>query len=61
MRSIPVALSLILPTAALAHPGDHAGVDATHLLTHPDHLGLVVLGIVAALVVASLVMARGRR
>ena len=50
------AVLAVLPSAALAHPGDHgaAGVFANlrHVLTEPDHLALlaVVVAVVAALI-----------
>ena len=46
-----VALAIAFaPTAALAHPGDHshmAAVEAArHLLTEPDHLAVLLAGVV---------------
>jgi hypothetical protein len=49
-----VATALLLPSAAIAHQGDHSGFTADGLLAHllePDHLVflalLLVLGVVA--------------
>ncbi|WP_395541228.1 hypothetical protein [Neotabrizicola sp. sgz301269] len=48
----PVAAALFfLPSAALAHTGDHHGAGLWHLLTEPDHLAMIaavaaVLGLV---------------
>jgi len=44
-RLLPLAL--ILPTAALAHSGDHGSASWGHALTQPDHL--LALAAVAAL------------
>lgn len=46
MRNTLIAFSALLPTAALAHPGHHDGMDwrslAAHLLEW-DHLGIAAL------------------
>ena len=36
-----VTVLIVLPSAALAHPGDHHGVSLAHLLTEPDHLAMI--------------------
>lgn len=36
-----IVLAVLLPTAALAHPGDHAHAGLMHLLTEPDHLAMI--------------------
>jgi len=45
--------ALLMPTAAMAHPGHHDGLtlsDAlTHLATHPDHAALILAALGAAL------------
>ena len=49
------ALLVALPTLAMAHAGDHAGLSLTHLLTKPDHMALIAaLGAVMALVIYKL-------
>ncbi len=49
------ALLVALPTLAMAHAGDHAGLSLTHLLAEPDHLALIAaLVAVVALVVYKL-------
>ena len=49
------ALLVTLPAAALAHVGDHSGLDLTHLLTEPEHLVLIAACVaVVALVVYKL-------
>ena len=49
------ALLVALPTLAMAHAGDHAGLGLTHLLTEPDHIALIAaLGAVVALVIYQL-------
>ncbi|MDB6176558.1 hypothetical protein PAF17_03460 [Paracoccus sp. Z330] len=39
----------ILPTLASAHVGDHSHVGPDHLLTQPDHLGVIGVVVVVAL------------
>jgi hypothetical protein len=39
-----IALFALAPTAALAHPGDHPAPGLLHLVTEPDHLGMIALG-----------------
>lgn len=39
-----LATSLLAPTAALAHPGDHRTDGLLHFLSQPDHVALVALG-----------------
>ncbi len=50
-RLIAGLLAVGVPVTALAHPGHH-GSDwlqaVMHLLTEPDHLGMILLAIVAA-------------
>jgi hypothetical protein len=53
LRPALIAAALLAPAAALAHPGDHAGMSlaqaARHVTASPDHLAmLVVLVAVAA-------------
>lgn len=43
MRYLPALLALI-PSAALAHPGDHSSAKILHLLTEPDHAAMIALG-----------------
>jgi hypothetical protein len=40
-RILPLAL---VPSAALAHPGDHRADGLLHFLSEPDHLALIALG-----------------
>ncbi|EEW25354.1 hypothetical protein [Rhodobacter ferrooxidans] len=40
-------LLTLLPTAALAHAGDHSHVGLFHLLTEPDHLAMLAVAVVA--------------
>lgn len=42
MKRILPALTL-LPSAALAHPGDHHATGLLHLLTEPDHLAMIAV------------------
>jgi hypothetical protein len=54
-----VASALLLPSAAIAHQGDHSGFTADGLLAHllePDHL--VFLALLLLLGVVALRMAR---
>jgi len=51
-----VSATLVLaPTPALAHPGDHADGDfmtsLRHVLGAPDHLALLVAGVVVVAVI----------
>jgi hydrogenase/urease accessory protein HupE len=32
---------VVLPSVALAHPGDHHATGLLHLLTEPDHLAMI--------------------
>ena len=41
---------VLFPTAALAHPGDHAQTGLWHSLTQPDHLGMLVVAVAVAAV-----------
>ncbi len=52
-------LSLLTPTAALAHPGDHSTSGILHMLTEADHLAL--LAVVAAAVAFGVIKLRARR
>jgi hydrogenase/urease accessory protein HupE len=54
-----IALVLASATPALAHPGDHAASGLGHFLTEPDHLALMALAGVVAVV--ALVRYRSRR
>ncbi|GAB4258746.1 MAG: hypothetical protein Kow0013_00840 [Pararhodobacter sp.] len=49
MRSLPLALIPVLPTAALAHPGNHGDTGWLHALTEPDHLLMLALAGAVAL------------
>lgn len=40
-RLVPVLM--LLPSAALAHPGDHHATGLLHLLAEPDHLAMIAL------------------
>jgi hydrogenase/urease accessory protein HupE len=40
MNRLAPALTL-LPSAALAHPGDHNATGLLHLLSEPDHLAML--------------------
>lgn len=46
------AAALLLAMPAQAHTGDHGGADLMHLLTEPDHLAMIALGIAVAVLVA---------
>jgi hypothetical protein len=37
-------LLALLPTAALAHPGDHRADGLLHFLSEPDHAALIAFG-----------------
>jgi hypothetical protein len=39
-------LLALLPSAALAHPGDHRADELLHFLSEPDHAALIALGAV---------------
>lgn len=58
MRRMTFAL-FAFATPALAHPGDHAGSGLVHFLTQPDHLALLALAAVVAVVLV--VKRRSRR
>jgi hydrogenase/urease accessory protein HupE len=53
-----IAFAALVPSAALAHPGDHshAGVAANlhHLLTEPDHLAMLAAAVLAVALLAYL-------
>ena len=34
---------ILLPSVALAHPGDHHATGLLHLLTEPDHLAMIAV------------------
>ena len=53
-----LAAAALMPQAALAHPGDHGGASAIHLLSQADHLATVAM--IAALGVAAWRFLRGR-
>ncbi len=57
MRALPLALTLLLPGAALAHQGDHRQTDWLHALTETDHL-LALAGIVGLAVIGYRLWAR---
>jgi hydrogenase/urease accessory protein HupE len=40
MKRLATAVTL-LPSAALAHPGDHHTTGLWHVLTEPDHLAMI--------------------
>lgn len=44
MTRILLVTSLLAPTAALAHPGDHRTDGLPHFLSQPDHVALIALG-----------------
>lgn len=46
MKRLALALTL-LPSAALAHPGDHDATGLWHLLTEPDHLAMIAVAVAA--------------
>ncbi len=54
MKRITAMLTL-LPSAALAHPGDHSHsaffANLRHILTEPDHLAMLAAAAVAVAVV----------
>lgn len=50
MKRLAPALAM-LPSAALAHSGDHRSSGLLHVLTEPDHLAMLVVA-AAALVYA---------
>lgn len=50
MKRILTALTL-MPSAALAHSGDHSHVGPAHMLSAPDHfISLMLLVAVAAMI-----------
>ena len=55
-------LGCLIPTTALAHPGDHLGMGVAqvvhHIVTSPDHLAEVVM---AGLMVVGLLIRQRRR
>ncbi len=57
-RTIIAAL-ILLPRPALAHTGDHSGSGLLHVLTQPEHLALLALAGVIAVV--AFVTYRARR
>jgi hypothetical protein len=44
MKRLIAALAVV-PSAALAHPGDHRLAEFLHLITEPDHLAMLALGV----------------
>ena len=50
--------AVLLPCAALAHPGLHHEAPPAHLLTQADHLATVAM--IAALAAAGWLLLRGR-
>jgi hydrogenase/urease accessory protein HupE len=52
------AIFAIAPSAVLAHPGDHSHVGLLHLLTEPDHLAMIALGVAALVYIANKFRAR---
>lgn len=40
------SLVTLLPSSALAHPGDHHDASLAHLLTEPDHLAMIAVVVV---------------
>ncbi|KAF0173606.1 MAG: hypothetical protein FD162_1583 [Rhodobacteraceae bacterium] len=57
MKRLAVLLTLT-PTLALAHPGDHRFANLVHLVSEPDHLAMIALGV--ALVVYTAYKLRSR-
>ncbi len=47
-----LCLLLLAPSAALAHPGDHSHAGVLHLLSEPDHLAMIALGVAIVAYVA---------
>ena len=58
MKNLSVVTALLLPHAALAHPGNHHRASWTHLLSQADHLATVAM--ITALGVAAWLFLRGR-
>lgn len=58
MKKLSIPAVMLLPQAALAHPGQHAGVSWTHLLSQADHLATAAM--ITALGVAAWLFLRGR-
>lgn len=50
--------AVLLPCAALAHPGPHHDAAPAHLLTQPDHLATIAM--IAALAFVAWLVLRGR-
>lgn len=50
MNRLAALPALLLPSAALAHAGDHAHSGLLHILTEPDHLAMMALAVAVALV-----------
>ncbi|WP_200833917.1 hypothetical protein [Tabrizicola flagellatus] len=40
-----VLVLILLPSAALAHPGDHHATGLLHLLVEPDHLAMIAAAV----------------
>ena len=62
--SLIVAVGLLTPAAALAHPGPHRGDAAwtlLHVLTNSDHLLLIGVGVAIALGSAALLALQSQR
>ena len=43
MKRVATAL-MLLPSVAMAHPGDHREDGLLHFLSEPDHAALIALG-----------------
>lgn len=58
MKRLIAALAVV-PSAALAHPGDHRFADLVHLVSEPDHLAMLALGV--AVLAYAVFMLRARQ
>lgn len=51
MKRLGLAFAL-LPSVAMAHPGDHAAVGLWHLMTEADHLAMMAVGALVVVLAA---------
>ena len=62
MKRILTTMAFLSPSAALAHPGEHArlsvGAFLTHLVSEPDHVALIVAALAVPVLVARRFRAR---